>query len=328
MSPAVIKILPLESAFIMADLPYPTSDGPLAGFTPPGPAPKWPPPSTAIDFPAFEQMLKTNPTVQDMRQSVVWRVNGEIIMVLGWGRAILMQIAHPKVGAGVSQHSHFSSSPAAKLRRFKTTLDRMLTMTYGTPRAAWEAAHAIDTIHDRINGQDASQQRYSARDPELLKWVHATFADSMFKTYEMFVGPLSRQEKDQYLKQTSFVAPLLGAPPGYFPENLAELDAYMAEMLNSGTLKVGPQSAGLAAYVLEKLPVPLLGRALQWYARLLVGGMLPPVLRQAYGFKIGKADERILGATAWVYRHLLHPVLPPMWRRWKIARRALKQAKA
>lgn len=303
----------------MSDLPHrnpvsaPTSD--------------WPPASSSIDYPSFEQLIAADPVLQGHTQSVTWRVNGEIIMVLGWGRAILMQIAHPKVAAGVGQHSHFSSSPTAKAQRFLNTLNRMLTLTYGTPREAWQAAHAIDTIHNRVNGQDENQARYSARDPELLKWVHATFADSMFKTYEMFVGPLSRAEKDEYLHHAGFVAPLLGAPLGFFPGNQAELDAYIAGMLESGTLKIGPQARQLADYVLEKLPIPILGRVLQWYARLLVGGMLPPGLSEAYGFKVGKGSERALKITAWVYRHLFHPILPPILRRWKVARQAVKNYK-
>ncbi len=311
----------------MADFPYPArADAPEPSISPEL-AQKWPPASRAIDYPAFEKMIAAAPALQGRPQAVTWRINGEIIMALGWGRAILMQISHPKVAAGVGQHSHFYSSPAAKAQRFFNTLNRMLTLTYDTPREAWQAAHAIDTIHDRVNGQDESHARYSARDPELLKWVHATFADSMFKTYEMFVGPLSRAEKDEYLHHASFVAPLLGAPPGYFPGNQAELDAYIAEMLENGTLKVGPQAHQLADYVLEPLPIPVLGRVLQWYAKLLVGGMLPPVLREAYGFKVGKGGESALRVTAWIYRNLVHPILPPALCRWKVARKAVRDFK-
>ena len=311
----------------MSDLPHPALAGRPEPVSPNDSdfTPEWPPVSRAIDYQTFAQMVAADPALQGRPQSVTWRVNGEIIMTLGWGRAILMQIAHPKVAAGVGQHSHFSSSPAAKAQRFLNTLNRMLTLTYGTPREAWEAARAIDTIHNRVNGLDESQARYSARDPELLKWVHATFADSMFKTYEMFVGPLSRAEKDEYLHHAGFVAPLLGAPYGYFPGNSADLAAYMAEMLESDSLKVGPQARQLADYVLEKLPIPVLGRVFQWYAQLLVGAMLPPVLREAYGFKVGKGGERVLKVTAWVYRHLIHPILLPPLRRWKVARQAVKK---
>lgn len=314
----------------MSDFPHPASSVSSTAsnsVSTPEIIQEWPPVSRAIDYSTFERMVAADPALQGRPEAVTWRVNGEIIMALGWGRAILMQIAHPQVAAGVGQHSHFSSSPAAKVRRFLNTLNRMLTLTYGTPQAAWQAAHAIDHIHNRVNGQDESQDRYSARDPELLKWVHATFADSMFKTYEMFVGPLSRAEKDEYLRHASFVAPLLGAPPGFFPGNQAELDAYLAEMLSGETLKVGPQACQLADYVLEKLPIPALGQVLQWYAKLLVGGMLPPVLREAYGLRVGRGGERALQATAWIYRHLIHPILLPPLRRWKVARQAVKEFK-
>src|SRR5262245_2235817 len=37
--------------------------------------------------------------------TVTWRVNREIIVVAGWGRAILLQLAHPLIAAGVADHS-------------------------------------------------------------------------------------------------------------------------------------------------------------------------------------------------------------------------------
>ena len=42
--------------------------------------------------------------------SVTWTVNREIIVVAGWGRAILLQLAHPSVAAGVHHHSAFRGS--------------------------------------------------------------------------------------------------------------------------------------------------------------------------------------------------------------------------
>ena len=92
-------------------------------------------------------------------------------------------------------------------------------------------------------------------------------------------------------------------------------------MLAGGEIKVGKPARELAAYILEGLPIPVLGRFLKWYGQLPVAGLLPPSLRQAYGFKWGRREEITLRATAWVYRHL-HPFLPLPLRRWKIARQA------
>ncbi len=286
--------------------------------------PNWPPASSAIDFPAFEKLLQSDPAYQVGPNSVAWRINGEIIQVLGWGRAILMQIAHPLVAEGVAAHSHFAYSTADKIKRFEQTLNRMLMMTYGTPEQAWHAGHAIDTIHARVNGEaNATHPPYSARDPELLKWVNATFVDSMLKTYTLFVGPLSLEEQNEYVKQASLAGPLLGAPSGYFPSSLSELNTYMQEILASDTLKVGPTTRKLADYVMEGLPIPLIGPALSWYGKLPVIGLLPPSLRKAYGYSWNRADEATLKSSAWTYRRL-HPILPARLRRWEIARKAEK----
>lgn len=286
------------------------------------PTEQWPPPSQALDFPAFEALLAANPHLHNGPGSVTWRVNGEIILTLGWGRAILMQIAHPKVAEGVAAHSHFSRSATDKLKRFEGTLNRMLMMTFGTAQEAWQAAHAIDTIHNRVNGElPHNHARYSARDPELLKWVQATFADSMLKTYELFIEPLSLAEKNAYLQSASVSAPLLGAPVGYFVSSVKELDEYMAQMLASGTLRIGPTARKMADYVLEGLPVPLVNIGLKWYGKLPVAGTLPPALRRAYGFRWTRFDEAALQSSAWTYRQL-HPTLPENLRRWKLARQA------
>jgi len=264
--------------------------------------------------------------------SMAWRINGEAILILGWGRAILMQVAHPLVAEGVGQHSHFHTSPTAKARRLKQTLDTMLRMTFGTKNEAMGAAQGIDTIHGWVNGklEQATGQYapaglyYSARDPELLKWVHSTFVDSMLKTYELYVKKLSQAEKDQYLKETSVAAPMLGAPADYFPVNTVELENYLNEMLHNGKIKVGGRGQSLVDYVLAPLPIPVLGRFLRWYLSLPIVGLLPVSLREAYNLRWGKLESVTLNISAWVYRVLLRPWLPRQIYLWPMARKAEK----
>ncbi|HZD17088.1 MAG TPA: oxygenase MpaB family protein, partial [Actinomycetota bacterium] len=40
--------------------------------------------------------------------TLAWRLNAETVLLLGGGRALLMQIAHPRVAAGVADHSDFT----------------------------------------------------------------------------------------------------------------------------------------------------------------------------------------------------------------------------
>lgn len=72
--------------------------------------------------------------------SVSWRVNRDQLMLLGGGRALLLQLAHPKVAAGVFEHSDFRDDPMKRLRR---TLDATLALIFGTTEEAGRAARGI-----------------------------------------------------------------------------------------------------------------------------------------------------------------------------------------
>src|SRR3712207_5956066 len=64
-------------------------------------------------------------------QSISWKINREVIVVAGLARAILLQVAHPAVAAGVHDHSSFRGSLASTFRRMQSTLGAMLAMTFG-----------------------------------------------------------------------------------------------------------------------------------------------------------------------------------------------------
>src|SRR5687768_14558021 len=185
--------------------------------------------------------------------SVAWTINREIVLLLGWGRAVLMQLAHPLVAAGVAQHSVFVREPALRRRRLLQTIDAMLALTFGTGDEASCAARGINTIHDRVNGQLESETgafaagtRFSAHDPELLRWVHATLMDSFPLTHRRFVGPLSDGDVEQYYREAAGLESLLGVPAGYFPRSRAELTAYLADMQRSGAICVGADARRIA----------------------------------------------------------------------------------
>ena len=115
--------------------------------------------------------------------AVIRRVGGESILLLGGGRALLMQLAHPQVAAGVADHSGFESDPFGRLRR---TLDATYTMVFGTPEQARAAAAGINAVHRRVTGPG-----YRASDPELLLWVHATLVDTALRVLGRFLRPLA-----------------------------------------------------------------------------------------------------------------------------------------
>ena len=108
--------------------------------------------------------------------AVIRRVDGEGVLLLGGGRALLMQLAHPAVAAGVSDHSDFRDDPFVRLRR---TLDASYAIVFGEADEAAEVAAAVRAVHATVTGPG-----YRADDPALLLWVHATLVDTALRIYE------------------------------------------------------------------------------------------------------------------------------------------------
>lgn len=253
--------------------------------------------------------------------SITWKVNREVIAVAGWGRAVLLQLAHPAVAAGVHDHSAFRGSLRAGIRRLQSTVGAMLSITFGETEQMIAAAAGINTVHDRVRGPipDGAGAKYSAHDPGLQRWVHATLVDSIALAYERFVDPLTVHERDRYCAEAAIMEPLLGMPAGWLPRDAAQLDAYMREMLAGGNLVVTDSSRALARAVLYPP---------KWHAawpvfrpvQLLTIGSLPPSIRQAYGFEWRARDERALARWTSLIRASVR-LLPPRAREWPMARR-------
>lgn len=253
------------------------------------------------------------------------KINREVVLLLGWGPAILCQFAHPMVAAGVAEHSSFRAHPRERLRRLRSTLNAMLALTFGTPDQVKRAARGINAIHDRVQGRLGESggpfpagAAYSAHDPELLRWVHCTMLDLMPRTYELYVGPLTPAEKEAYCAEASGVAPLLGIPDQFLPASTAELRRYLRGMLDGDELAVTPTARMLAREILEP-PMPRAARPLLRLAQLPTIGLLPPEIRRAYGFRWDGRQARALRATAGLTRALM-PLVPSLLRHWPAAR--------
>ena len=249
------------------------------------------------------------------------RVNGERLVVLGWGRAILLQLAHPLVAAGVAEHSTFRATRASRYTRLHSTIQSMLALTFGTPGQRQAAIDRINGIHQRVHGTlQAGAGRfpagtpYTATDPSLLVWVDATLRDTLPMAYELFVGPLTAEDRDSYCAEGDEVMAALGIAEGTRPRSVAELERYMASMVERGDIAVTDTARELAREVIA----PPLGRVL-WPAsrvtRLATVGLLPPAVRDAYGFRWTAGDDT--GLHAWARRtRALRRRLPDRLARW------------
>jgi uncharacterized protein (DUF2236 family) len=263
--------------------------------------------------------------------SIGWRLQREIVLLLAWGPAILMQLAHPLVAQGIADHSGFRTQRHGRVRRLYGTIDAMLQISFGTEVQARAVLARINGIHDRVNGHLSGAAGpfpagtpYTAHDPALLAWVHATLLDMNLRVYERYVGPLSMEDKDRYCAEASAIEAPLGIPAGRLPRSFGELGRYMDAMLASGAITVTDNARMLARDVLYP-PAPRLAAPALSLVRLQTVGLLPPGIREDYGFPWSARRERLLGVSTGLARTVLR-VTPPIIRHWPAARRARRRA--
>jgi uncharacterized protein (DUF2236 family) len=259
--------------------------------------------------------------------TVVRKINREIVVILGWGRAILLQFAHPLVAAGLIDHSSFQADLGGYVARARRTIGAMLALTFGSDEEVQATASRINAIHSRTRGtlREAAGvfpagTPYSASDPELLRWVHATMVDSVPMAYELFVGPLTREEKDRYCAEAATIAPLLGIPDGLLPCSLDAHEKYMAQMFVNGQIVVTENARNLARGLLTP-PFGRAGAPFFSVVRLSAIGLLPSDIRRAYGMPWDGRDDRALARRVALVRQVRR-WLPRVLREWPAARRA------
>ena len=221
------------------------------------------------------------------------RINAERLVILGWVRAILLQLAHPLIAAGVAEHSTFRDSTSAAIGRLHQTVGAMLALTFGDEAARETALEAIRSIHRRVHGTLPAAcgpfpagTPYSAEDPALLLWVHATLIDSIVRVYDRLVMPLTDADRDVYCAEAAGVAVALGADSGNVPRSWRALQTYLDAQYASGAIEPGTQARELAAALLI---TPVL--------RLAGAGLLSDHLRRKYGFTWSPRRERAFRAA-------------------------------
>jgi uncharacterized protein (DUF2236 family) len=240
--------------------------------------------------------------------SIIRRVNRENVLLLGGGRALLMQLAHPKVAAGVDEHSDFRANPMRRLRR---TIRLTMAIVFGDRETALAAVRATNQTHGRVRGTE-----YSARDPELLLWVHATLVDSALVTYETFVKRLGAGEREEFYQQMNVTGELLGVPRDRFPATLQAFRSYINAMVETGPVRVDPRARDLARHVLRPKLRLVPGRAMIPF-EIVTTGLLPAALREQYGLAWGRRQERVFRLVVTALPRLI-AVTPPIIRVWPL----------
>lgn len=264
--------------------------------------------------------------------SMYWRVNREWLIALAGPRALLLELAHPAVAAGVAQHSNYRGDPFGRLYR---TLRIMTALSFGTEDESGDALAHFHQCHSRIRGAfspsnggcPAAELRYDARDPALQFWVLATLIDSVLCVYDRFVTPLTYADKCAYYDDCAQLARRLGIRADAIPPTFTAFNLYLGGMLTGNTLRVTDPARDVVGALFASSPR---GWATRVFSFASIG-MLTPRLREEYGFAWSVKSERNLERLAALTRRVrpavatrlaIHPKAYAMERRFNSTRAA------
>jgi uncharacterized protein (DUF2236 family) len=158
--------------------------------------------------------------------SMSWEINADLAAVSQAGTAaIVLEILHPSVIAGVQDMSNYQEEPFARAR---ATLGYVLATTFGNTEAAAALIERVKHIHSFVHGTRPDGVGYRALDPELLAWVHTCIPWMIMRAFECTNRRLSRAERDRYLTEQAVIGRLGGAD--FVPTTVHELDEYVSSM--------------------------------------------------------------------------------------------------
>jgi len=158
--------------------------------------------------------------------SISWELNADLASVSQAGLpAIVLEILHPSVVAGVQDLSNYRQDP---FQRARATLGYVLATTFGNAAAATALIDRVRHVHSYVKGTRPDGVGYDALDPELLAWVHTCIPWMIMRTFEHTNRPLAREERDRYLSEQALIGRMGGGEP--VPTTSAELDDYVADM--------------------------------------------------------------------------------------------------
>jgi uncharacterized protein (DUF2236 family) len=262
--------------------------------------------------------------------TVTWRVNREGVLLLGGGAAIILQLYHPLVAAGVAQHSNYRDEPWARLYR---TLDMTTKIMFGPTQLAEDTARKLRHVHGLVRGKTTegagrfpSGTPYDSRTPELRMWVHATLVHVSLAVYTRYVGPLSIASQQRYYEEQKLLAEKFGIPRSAQPDTFAAFNEYFQEMLAGDTTAVTDALRDVVDATL-KPPLPRVARPVVEGMNLATLGLLPSALRAELGLPWGPNRQRLLDASRLVLSRTL-PLLPRLVREFPPARSADRRVAA
>lgn len=227
------------------------------------------------------------------------RIAPEAGLLLGAGRAILLQLAHPQIGLAIANHSDFASNPLSRLIH---TLGYIYALSNGTEEQQRRIVDYVDIAHASVRGsRDVEQDTpaYSALDPKLQLWVAATLYDSARVIAGQVLPSTGPQDEEDLYRQYARLGDALQMPEHFWPENLRAFDNYFDRTLEN--LVVSERIRALAEELFAGTNAPWWIRAGMPLMRDVTMAQLPPKVREQFGYvlttKVRRRNRRTVATV-------------------------------
>jgi uncharacterized protein (DUF2236 family) len=250
--------------------------------------------------------------------SLTWRCASDTRGLLLAPATLILQVAHPVVGAGVSAHSNFTAAPWARLVRTIRSVDRVV---FGPPDVAAAESRRLRRLHAAIRGVDGLGRPYHGLDPAAYAWVHLTLLQLFVDVQGVFGEPLTPDQVQTLYLEWWQVGRLLQVGAEHMPTDWAGFRSYFDDTV-ARTLEANRAVEDvLAAVAAPKSPWPVLpgpfwgplaGRV-GALSLLLSIGTLPPPLRERIGLSWGAEEQDQLERQASRLRTAFSIVPRPVW---------------
>ncbi len=262
--------------------------------------------------------------------TLLWDMVGDIRVLLYLPAALVLQVAHPAVGAGVDEHSVFRTDPWGRARR---SLDSLQLWVYGGDRAVEEGAGcAAAPGHQGHRHPGTPVPRADAR---VLRLGARHRLPRLPAGRRVSVPPVRRGGERRLHAEARRLGRILGIRerdmPGSVEEFRTYFDAVVREELERTAVveelldprRPPPDGAGAVLRLLW----PVLRPALLRLQVFVTKGLLPPVARERLDVTWTARDERRLRLLGRVVRTVV-PRLPERFRYLPVAYAARRAARA
>ena len=132
--------------------------------------------------------------------SIMWDTFSDMTLMPFTVPILVMQTAHPDVGAAVAKYSVYKKDPWGRMFRTASSLMRFL---YGGKGGQQSSQEALDLrkLHSQIKGTRPDGARYHAIHPQTFRVVPDTFLDGVIRIREALGKPLSALEKSKLYQE-------------------------------------------------------------------------------------------------------------------------------